>query len=307
MSLLLPVFHRQQEIGMSFTPHLFQAWEEQSRDNPNELYESVIREINNLFCSFPVEASQDLTPDASPLTFQDEQIRAALVSNVNYMFGLCGRLDFFGRPDEEVRTFARDSLINTRLMLSFIDECVTNYTVCEDRHGFFSKNRLPIEIAKGGHVVIRGGAALFDVISELGVSHFRFSSHYREQKMADFLAMAPGREQEAEAFFLGSKPDCSIQAPGIFNELLFGKVGNDLWFQTEAHGHESRAVYGSRCLQFINTILNLFRYSVEKFLHHVDYLKYMAGGKAFNVGPYGNSTYVESDPIYLVPAQISLL
>lgn len=290
---------------MAFTPHLFQAWQEQSRDNLNELYISIEREINNLFCSFPVEASQDLTPDASPLTSQDEEIKAALIANVNYMFGLYGRLDFFGRPDEEVRAFARDSLVNTRLMLSFMDECITNYTVSKDMHGFFSKNRLPIEIVKGGHVVIKGGAELFDVISGLEVSHNRFSSHYREQKIAEFLAKNPGQPKEAEAYFLGSKLDSSIQAPGVFNELLFGKVGNDLWFQMEAHGHESRAVYGSRCVQFINTILNLFRYSVEKLLHHIDYLKYVAGGKAFNIGPYGHSPYVESDPIYLVQANNS--
>lgn len=288
-------------IGMPFTPDLLHTWHEQSQDDPHELYDSIIREINKLFCSFPKETGEDLTPEVSLLSPADEQIMTALITNVGYVFSLLEMSDIFGRPDETVRSFARETLVNTRLILSFMDECISNYNISKETHRFFSKNRLPIEIAKGGHVVIKGGAPLFDTISELGISHFRFSSHYRQQKMNEFLAMAPGREQEAEAYFLNSKPDCSIQAPGIFNELLFGKVGNDLWFQAEAHGHESRAVYGSRCMQFINTILNFFRYSVEKLLHHVDYLKYVAGGRAFNIGPYGNSEYVETNPVYLVP------
>lgn len=281
------------------TPNKLEYWKGQSESDLGEFYRSIMDEIDTLFT---LDVSEDHTSNASLPPVEDMQIKDNLIANVAYIFELCARVDFFGRPDEEVRNFARDSLVKTRLMLSFIRHCVSNYEVDNsNQHNFFSITRLSREIAKGGHVVIKGGAPLFDVISNLEVSHYRFSSHYRELKIAEFLATHPGQDQQARDFFNSGTPDCSIQAPGIFNEFLFGKVGNDLWFQTEAHGHQSRAVYGSRCVQLINTILNLFRYSVEKLMHHIDYLKYVAGGRAFNIGPYGNSPFVESDPIHLLP------
>ncbi len=287
-----------------FSAPMIKAWREQSEQSPEVLYGSVIGHVNALFTELPPEAS-DLISGISEFTPEDRQIKTALLANIKNIYDHCVS------ENERLRRFARETLVNARLLLAIIHNCFHHHHISKKTQGFFERDRLAPELARGGHTLIEDGGALFDALVQLGVSQQRFSSHYSEQKIAHFLQNNPDKSQRhAHMHFLRSQQDHSLRAPTIFNEFLFGEVIMEngvrrSWFQFEGHACQPRDAYESRSLQLLDRIFQFFSYSIEKLLHHVDYLKYRVTGRVSNIGQYGNSEYVESAPIYLIPASNS--
>jgi hypothetical protein len=287
-----------------FSAPMINAWREQSEKSPEELYSSVIGHVNALFSELPLEAS-DLISGITEFTPEDRQIKTPLLANIKNIYDHCAN------ENERLRLFARETLVSARLLLAIINNCFHNHQVSPNTQRFFDRDRLAPELARGAHALIEDDGALFDALVQLGISQQRFSSHYPDQKKAEYLRKNPDKSQrDADIYFQISQPDHSLRAPTIFNEFLFGEVIMESgerrsWFQFEGHACQPRDAYESRCLQLLDRIFQFFSYSIEKFLHHVDYLKYRVTGRVSNIGQYGNSEYVESAPIYLIPASNS--
>jgi hypothetical protein len=113
------------------------------------------------------------------------------------------------------------------------------------------------EFLKGGHTVLQDSGVLYDLLEDKHYVCERISSHYVKCK---------------------ADSDLSMQADGIFNELLIGKTAEgNTWFQLE--GHSTGGI-----MNFIG--------------HGVDYLYYCMSGK--NVSQYGSSVHTDTNPIKLV-------
>lgn len=195
------------------------------------------------------------------------------------------------------------------------------------------------EIYKGGHIIICDDGKLVKELNAWAQSthgqelYGRYSSHYKADKIAAYIAEDPDMtEGQAEARFNNETPDFSLRAEGIFNESCMGTFERDghtySWFQFEGHSHQARNFYGNFMLSLVDGLIRvmanlftgkLFRdtffanesqpespeasgpaYSLEKLLHHIDFIRYSLGGKSKNIGQYGDSHHTEtSNPMII--------
>jgi hypothetical protein len=250
------------------------TWQEQATVNPAEFYGNLVEHINKI----------------EPQTMRDSILKNAK-EIYQWRIG----------SEERLHAAAIESLVNARILLAVVESCNSNYFTSPQ---FF----VPTEMMKGAHILIEDNGALLDQILAAKDLHARYSSHYKKDKIAKYMKEDPSLDAAAaEALFNKSKPDYSLRAEVIFNEAVMGKVTKEngktyTWFQFEGHSHQARSVYKSRIVQALDYVLQLFSYSIEKLLHHIDFVNYVWNGKTKNIGQYGKSDFTEKYPITLFPS-----
>jgi|GEM_PF-4490939 len=264
-----------------FSKEQLEEWRQQASADPSALYNAIHDTMNNIFTNSPgIEA---------------------LRRNIDNIYQL--RIHRTG----SLKSAAEEALINTRVLLSIIDTCIKDHTPQPTPNGFFSPQKVAEEMIKGGHILIEDNGALCDYIIQQQNLSPRFSSHYKNNKIRAHLRDNPSlTTQMATDEFNRAKPDYSLRAETVFNEMLLGKTINDAgqtctWLQFEGHSHQPRTVYECYLVQLLDSFIQLFNYSLEKLGHHMDFVRYSLNGKTRNIGQYGNSEYVESNPIKLSP------
>jgi hypothetical protein len=258
---------------------LILTWQEHLASDPTGFYENLLQHINKI---------------------EPQGMRDSILKNANEIY------QWMIGDDERLHAAAIESLINARILLAIVEACNSN-SLTNSR--FF----VPTEMMKGAHILIEDNGALLDHILAAKALHPRYSSHYKQDKIAKHMKDNPLLDASAaEALFNHGKQDYSLRAEVIFNEAVMGKVtkGNGkiyTWFQFEGHSHQARSVYKSRILQALDCVLQFFSYSLEKLLHHIDFVNYVWNGKTKNIGQYGKSEYTEKNPIALIPGEVTKL
>lgn len=247
----------------------------------NQLYLDLDKRIRNFYTDNP----------------NDKQLKQ-LQKNLKKIRGMLPLHDSQFNEASQYHQSAFKALQDCEFILDMIDSCKKAMKYQDN-----IELRLVPELFKGAHVLIDDSGELVNQLDKSRLFR-RYSSHYQEQKMIELKATGLTHEQAIKRV-QSSKSDLSIRAEGIFNELLIGKVkinGKDYtWLQFEGHSHQSRTVYKNPINRLVNAILQKFNYSLEKLLHHVDYVRYRFYKKERNIGQYGTSLYTESNPIRLSP------
>jgi hypothetical protein len=185
------------------------------------------------------------------------------------------------------------------------------------------------EIFKGGHVCIADDGKLVEFLRDHMMDHAhspglfnRYSSHYKDEKKNEWIKDKVAKDEaHAEKLFNVSKPDFSLRAEGVFNEACMGTFTREgkaySWFQFEGHSHQARQYYSNGVLTVTDALIRFMAnlvtakfirdrfskdnsgpaYSLEKFLHHLDFVRYCRGGKKKNIGQYGESIHADKNPI----------
>lgn len=123
-----------------------------------------------------------------------------------YMEDFLNNLD----AEESVKKKIKDNINNPRNDISEIKKACVIASVIK-----LSAGAQANEIAKGAHVTLKDGGALYRILKESGLGFERISSHHGKNK---------------------SEKDLGIQGGNIFREFLIGKTEDGKsWFQLEAH------------------------------------------------------------------------
>lgn len=184
-------------------------------------------------------------------------------------------------------------------------EQLNNYKLVETGLG---NKSLMHHLFEGSHVILDDSGALLSIMQDKAKLFSRYSSHYKNEKIQQYKKIHENEghdseqlQKKAEEYFKQQKPDFSIRAEVIFNEFLIGTIIKEgktyTWLQFEGHSHQARTTYGNILLRFLDNVLKLVGYSLEKFQHHLDFVTYCWHGKKQNIGQYGNSFFTESSPI----------
>ncbi|WP_155823549.1 hypothetical protein [Legionella shakespearei] len=212
-------------------------------------------------------------------------------------------------PQNKKHVAARQSLEAAVIILQSIKKCNSEYiqTTPDPQNNPLFKNML-----QGSHVLIDDNGAFVDAVKSQITLVKRYSSHYKKEKIAelkkDFPDLTP---KQLEDKFNHAKPDYSLRAEVVFNELLMGQIQIDekkySWLQLEGHSHQPRTVYNSTLLNVLDRMLQWVNYSIEKLGHHMDYLRYRFHGRTMNIGQYGKSSFTESNPLRLDAREATLV
>jgi hypothetical protein len=132
-----------------------------------------------------------------------------------------------------------------------------------------------LEILKGGHVFLEDKGEMYNLLKEYALLENRNSSHHPKNKTAS---------------------DASFQVGNLFPEVLFGKTQDGkTWFQLENSPWAHEGLY-----EYIDCHANPFNdvYCDKNCTQHIkDSIEYFARLKSENIGPYGNSKRLDSNPI----------
>lgn len=233
----------------------------------------------------------------------DELIKKAVLKNVEEIRSWLPKETKNFDPKKRLHVPALNALHATLVILNAIE-------ALSEQHQYKSQSKsLIAHLFTGAHVLIEDDGAFLDNLNKHMRLFKRFSSHYKNEKIAEYVAQHKNEqnqttiEQEALDDFNKGTPDSSVRAELVFNELVMGKVIREgktyTWLQFEGHSHQPRSAYRNSLVQLLDRFLQLFHYSIEKFQHHLDYVSYRFHGKKQNIGQYGNSVFTESNPIVL--------
>lgn len=123
------------------------------------------------------------------------------------------------------------------------------------------------EFLSGGHFFAYDGGVLYRILSEIGFE--RQSSHHNDVKTTN---------------------DIGINSGNSFRHLLVGVRGHISWFQIEKTPWHGKA-------SLLDIMKNIVIHPADTLLHFIDFLIYKWTGE--NIGQYGKSPYVDSNPIKL--------
>lgn len=233
----------------------------------------------------------------------DELIKKAVLKNVEEIRTWLPKETKNFDPKKRLHLPALNALQATLVILNAIEALSE-----QNQYKSHSKSLIS-HLFTGAHVRIEDDGAFLDNLNKHMSLFKRFSSHYKNEKIAKYVAQHKNEqnqatiEQEALDDFNKGTPDYSVRAELIFNELVMGKVTREgktyTWLQFEGHSHQPRSAYRNSLVQLLDGFLQLFHYSIEKFQHHLDYVNYRFHGKKQNIGQYGNSEFTESNSIVL--------
>jgi hypothetical protein len=231
----------------------------------------------------------------------DSSMLHSIKENLDHVHNWLPSDDALYNPQNKKHVAARQSLEAAVIILQSINKCNSQYlqTTTDPQNNPLFKNML-----QGGHVLIDDNGAFVDALKSRITLVKRYSSHYKKEKIAEFKQDFPDlTPEQLEDKFNQTKPDYSLRAEVVFNELLMGQIHIDgkkySWMQLEGHSHQPRTIYDSTLLGLLDRMLQWVNYSIEKFGHHMDYLRYRFHGRTMNIGQYGKSSFTESNPIRL--------
>jgi hypothetical protein len=244
---------------------------------------------------------------------QDKALKRSILININEIRSWLPEKNSPYDASNRLHKAALNALKTSFIILNAI-AALANQHQYEAPQSLGSKT-LMHHLFSGAHILLEDNGRFVDELEKAADLFKRYSSHYKHEKIQQFIERNPERknnatfEQEALADFYSGTPDRSLRAEVIFNELVMGRVTKNgktySWLQFEGHSHQPRSAYKNQSTQLLDNIVQLLGYSLEKFQHHLDFVQYIWHKKQQNIGQYGYSFFSEAKPLILQKSNVA--